>query len=187
MLFRPKYNETFPSLKSMYETEKDAIKQFCKETGIQCVWENDVLEISNQPENWILQQSLIDGTVLLYHKNTKNIQLHHKTYYEEIDGYHLQPMFYISIIYTLCYIYLHRLCVLQEHIPFEELPTVMQEFIQYYEREKAKIPKETSRQKRHLMLKIRKQSEKKAAASSVQELLNSLEDNPSGVFKNMEV
>ncbi|TYZ20226.1 hypothetical protein [Selenomonas ruminis] len=179
MIFRPKYNEPFPSIESMYETEKEAIESFCKETGIICSWENETLEISNQPENWIIRQSLIDGTVLLYHKNTKEVPQYQKTYYEKIEGYHLQEMFFVSFLYTLCYIYLHRICILREHVPFEELPPVMQEFIRFYEKEKARIPKETRKHKRHAILKARENAAKQAEALVVKELLDSLEDDPS--------
>jgi hypothetical protein len=179
MNFRPTYNEVFPSLESMYHTEKDAIESFCNETGVICVWENDCLEISNQPENWVIKQSLIDGEVLLYHKSTQNTPQHHKTFYEKIDGYHLQDMYFISFLYTLCYIYLHRLCVLREHIPFEDLPLVMQEFIQFYEKERARIPKETRKYKRHLLLKAREQAVKQDKANAVKALLDALEEDPS--------
>lgn len=101
MNFRPTYNEVFPSLESMYHTEKDAIESFCNETGVICAWENDCLEISNQPENWVIKQSLIDGEVLLYHKSTQNTPQHHKTFYEKIDGYHLQDMYFISFLFYI--------------------------------------------------------------------------------------
>ena len=179
MIFRPTYNEKFPTLESMYLTEKEAIEKFCQDTGVICSWENDSLEISNQLENWIIRQSQIDGEVLLYHKNTKNVVQRHKTYYEQIEGYHLQEMYFISFLYTLCYIYLHRICTLREHVPFEELPAVMQEFLLFYEKEKAKIPKETRRHRRHLLLKAREQAVKQSKAAAVKELLDSLEDNPS--------
>ncbi len=127
----------------------------------------------------IIKQSLIDDEVLLYHKSSKNIPNHQKTFYEQIDGYHLQDMYFVSFLYTLCYIYLHRLCVLREHVPFDNLPSVMQEFLQYYEKEKARIPKDTRKHRRHILIKAREQAIKQDKVAIVKQLLESLEDDPS--------
>lgn len=177
MKFRQKYKDRFPSLESMYQTEKDVIDEFCQQTEIYYAWEQDCLVISNAPEAWILHQSLIDGTTLLYHKNTKDIKEYNKSFYEQFDGYHLQPIQFVSIIYMLCYIYLHRLCTEQIHLPFDKLPKIMQEFIQYYQKESEMLPKELGKERRRLILKDQKKADKKTATILAEELLDSINTN----------
>ena len=55
----------------------------------------------------------------------------------------------------------------------------MQEFIQFYEKERARIPKETRKHKRHLLLKAREQAVKQDKANAVKALLDALEEDPS--------
>ena len=133
--------------------------------------------ISNTPEAWILHQSLIDGTTLLYHKNTNDIKEYSKSFYEQFNEYHLQPIQFVSILYMLCYIYLHRLCTERIHLPFDNLPKIIQDFIHYCQKKSDKLPKEMKKERRRLLLKERKTSDKKTATKMVLELLNSIDNN----------
>lgn len=172
MDFKPKYAESFPTLESMYHQEKAAVEEFCRQTGAKCVFADDCLWIENATEKWILHQSLIDGTVILYHQNTKDIPDYQKTFYETFHGYHLQAWYFESILHTLGYIYLHGLCLQQIHIPFAKLPPVMQEFILFAEKFRSRIPKAVKRDNRRLMLKERKRENLKEKADVVRQMLD---------------
>ena len=58
----------------------------------------------------------------------------------------------------------------------------MQEFIQFYEKERARVPRETRKHKRQILFKARDQAVKQDKASAVKALLDALEEDPSLLF-----
>lgn len=164
----------YMTLEGLYWKEYEGIRRFCNNTGFNCFYENDRVYIISFGETWFLHQSIVDDTILLYHKNTRVKKFTEHKCYEKYDGYHIQNWYFDNIWNTLCYTYLHYLTVSGAHMPKEELPVIIRDFINWqYERRRSPSASMSKKTKHRIHRKIQK-AERKRESKRVIEILESL-------------
>ena len=98
------------SIRSVFNREKKALKEFCKENKVRCKLKGDSLEISTKESKWKLFLMSFNRQLHLYHKNTVErpyYMVKHDEILEPIDGYHFQTSKLKTLKKVLQYILSH--------------------------------------------------------------------------------